>query len=142
MFGTYANWYIFSLVTWKSLLCGMLLPWSGFTVGFLIASLLRQGFVNALTVSIETGIQNAGISIIIVSFTLPHPDSDLTLIMPICAIMLTPFPLVVAFIFKTIWDCYNNRKVAKFSPVPVKSENIVSHDTTDDLLSKTPIGDK
>lgn len=119
-FGTYANLYIFSLMTWKTILSGMLLPWSGFTVGFLVATVMRLGFENALTISIETGIQNSGVAVIIVSFSLAHPDSDLTLVMPVCVTLFTPIPLIICLIIKSIWKCIRARKTIKISPAMEK----------------------
>lgn len=59
-FGLYVNRYVFFLMTWYTLLAGMLLPWCGYIFAFAIATLLRQDYKDSITISIETGIQNAG----------------------------------------------------------------------------------
>lgn len=119
-FGTYANFYIYLLMTWRTVLCGMLLPWSGFIVGFTAAYVSRQSWQNSITVAVETGIQNAGIAIILISFSLTQPDSDLTLVMPISVLIFTPVPLVICLIVKTIRECNRADKTTSNS---VRFEN-------------------
>ena len=56
--GVYANFYIFSLMRWYMLLCGLLLPWTGYLIGYLVAYCLKQEHKDCLTIAIETGMQN------------------------------------------------------------------------------------
>ncbi len=60
VFGVYANLYIFQLFKWYTVVCGFLLPWTGYGLSYLIAWLVRQDARNRLTIAIETGIQNTG----------------------------------------------------------------------------------
>lgn len=57
---------------------GMGLPYLGYVLGYLIARLLRQPTPDCLAIGIETGIQNTGIAIFLLRFTLPQPQADLT----------------------------------------------------------------
>lgn len=57
-FGIYQGWYIFSLMTWRTLACGFGLPWTGYGLSYLVATLLRQSWADRRTIAIETGIQN------------------------------------------------------------------------------------
>lgn len=56
----------------------MALPWLGYLFGFLVAKILRQPTPDCLTIGIETGVQNTGISIFLLRFSLPQPQADLT----------------------------------------------------------------
>jgi sodium/bile acid cotransporter 3/5 len=110
IFGTAANIYVYSLITAKTLLCGFLLPWGGFALSYAVAFVLRQNHVNCRTIAIETGIQNAGIAIILLSYSLNKPESDLALVMPVCVLIFTPIPLVVCLIGKSIYNCIVPKK--------------------------------
>ena len=77
-FGVYANLYIFKMMTWQVFLCGMGLPWFGFAFGFTIAKLLRRPAEDIIAIAIETGVQNTGMSIFILWFTLDQPAGDMT----------------------------------------------------------------
>ncbi len=78
IFGVWANLYIFEMMTWQVFLTGMGLPWVGFFLGFSIAKALKRPIEDVIAVAIETGIQNTGMSIFILWFTLDHPLGDMT----------------------------------------------------------------
>jgi len=59
-FSFYANFFMFYLVTWRVLLGGCLLHYTGYFLGYLAAFLLRLSHRDCRTIAIETGIQNAG----------------------------------------------------------------------------------
>jgi len=56
----------------------MLLPWLGYILGGGTAFLLRQDWRDVLAIGVETGVQNTGLAIFVLLFSLPQPDSDLT----------------------------------------------------------------
>ena len=95
-FGVWVNMYIFKLFTPSLILAGCLLPYLGFLLGGVAAFVLRQPFPRILTIAIETGIQNTGIPIILLRFSLPQPDGDLSLVSPVVAATFTPIPLLIA----------------------------------------------
>lgn len=78
IFGVWANLYIFKLMTWQVFVTGMGLPWIGFLMGFSIAKILRRPMEDVIAIAIETGIQNTGMSIFILWFTLDQPLGDMT----------------------------------------------------------------
>ncbi len=78
IFGVWANLYIFKLMTWQVLVTGMGLPWLGFSLGFLMAKICNRPIEDVIAIAIETGVQNTGMSIFILWFTLDHPLGDLT----------------------------------------------------------------
>jgi len=57
---------------------GLGLPWLGYSSGWLLARLFKQPPSDTLAISIETGIQNTGISIFLLRFSLGQPEADLT----------------------------------------------------------------
>ena len=56
----------------------MALPWIGFMFGCSLARLMRRTPEDVIAIAIETGVQNTGMSIFILWFTLDHPLGDLT----------------------------------------------------------------
>lgn len=60
------------------LIAGMCLPWLGFTFGFIVAYVCKQPQANIRAIAIETGIQNTGVAIFLLRFTLKPPSDDLT----------------------------------------------------------------
>lgn len=60
------------------IIAGMGLPWLGFTFGFIIAYICKQSQADIRAIAIETGIQNTGVAIFLLRFTLKPPADDLT----------------------------------------------------------------
>lgn len=54
------------------------LPWLGFIFGFIVAKICKQPQANIRAIAIETGIQNTGVAIFLLRFTLQPPADDLT----------------------------------------------------------------
>merc|ERR1712241_686671 len=104
IFGVWANLYIFDMMTWQVLLSGMGLPWLGFSFGFAIAKILKRPMEDVIAIAIETGVQNTGMSIFILWFTLDHPLGDMTAVIPVAAATMTPLPLLTALIIMKIRD--------------------------------------
>ncbi|XP_023296384.2 sodium/bile acid cotransporter-like [Lucilia cuprina] len=97
------NSYMFKLFSWKIIFASSALPWIGYLVGFTMALMCRQSARDALTIAIETGIQNTGIAIFMLSFTLPQPQADMTSAVPVANSMMTPLPLLLLYIIKKIF---------------------------------------
>ncbi|XP_052816512.1 ileal sodium/bile acid cotransporter-like [Mya arenaria] len=111
--GVYSNLYIFTLMRNKPeiLLAGALVPYVGFIFGGLVAIVTRQSWERVRTISIETGIQNTGIAIVLLKVSLPSPDSDLSIVAPIASAIFTPIPMLVAIIWYEIYKrCYKKKK--------------------------------
>jgi len=96
-FGVYSNLYIFRLIRPLLLLAGCLLPYVGFTLSGIVAFILRQPPPRVLTIAIETGIQSTGLPIILMKFSLPQPEADMSIVAPIVIAMFMPLPLWIAF---------------------------------------------
>ena len=98
------NLYMFKLMGRYPIVlpAAALLPWCGFAFGILIALLFRQPLKRAKTIAFETGIQNIGIAIILMTVTLPAPDGDIASVVPVAIAIFTPTPLYIALIVITI----------------------------------------
>lgn len=56
----------------------MVLPWIGFSFGFLFAWVLKQPSEDRTAIALEIGIENTGIAIFLLRFALPQPEADIT----------------------------------------------------------------
>ncbi|XP_013099094.1 P3 protein isoform X2 [Stomoxys calcitrans] len=99
IFATVTNLYLFQLFSWQIILAGLLLPWLGYIIAWSVATILRQNPADALTIAIETGIQNTGIAIFLLR-SLPQPQADLTTVIPVSVAIMTPFPLLCLYLYK------------------------------------------
>ena len=97
-FGVYTNLYIFSLLTARVLFAGCLMPYVGFACGGLLACVTRQPRARIVAIAIETGIQNTGIPIVLMKYSLPQPEADLSVVAPVVVAMFTPIPLWIAMV--------------------------------------------
>ncbi|XP_027236984.2 ileal sodium/bile acid cotransporter [Penaeus vannamei] len=106
-FGVYANLYIFAFFSWKVALAGILLPWLGFLFGAVASLVCRRSWEEAIAISIETGVQNTGLSIGILKVALQEfaPLGDITMVIPVAVATMTPIPLTIAYIAKRIREC-------------------------------------
>uniref|UniRef100_A0A1A9WDB0 Sodium-bile acid cotransporter n=1 Tax=Glossina brevipalpis TaxID=37001 RepID=A0A1A9WDB0_9MUSC len=100
IFAIITNLYLFELFSWQIVLGGLLLPWLGYILAWLLAKMLHQNAVDSLTIAIETGIQNTGIAIFLLRFSLPPPQDDLTTVIPVSVAIMTPFPLLGIYLYK------------------------------------------
>ncbi|XP_042224482.1 ileal sodium/bile acid cotransporter-like isoform X1 [Homarus americanus] len=103
-FGTYAYRYIFYFFNWQVVGAGLLLPTLGFTGGLIFALILRQPVASAIAISVETGVQNVVIAIIILQLTLSSPNGELSAIIPASCTLFFPLPLALWLLTKTIYD--------------------------------------
>ncbi|XP_055585400.1 ileal sodium/bile acid cotransporter-like isoform X2 [Uranotaenia lowii] len=94
IFAIVTNLYLFELFSWQIVTAGLGLPWIGYIFGFLASKAARLPTTDALAISVETGIQNTGIAIFLLRFSLDQPAADLTTVVPVSAAIMTPFPLM------------------------------------------------
>ncbi|XP_011501231.1 PREDICTED: ileal sodium/bile acid cotransporter-like [Ceratosolen solmsi marchali] len=104
IFAIITNLYLFKLFSWKIILCGMGLPWCGFIFGMLAAFIFCQPDQDIRAIAIETGIQNTGVSIFLLRFSLKQPTADLTTVIPVACAIMTPLPLIFLYIIKLMLD--------------------------------------
>lgn len=78
------------------------LPWLGYSFGWLSSKLFKQANADAIAIAVETGIQNTGISIFLLQFSLEQPMADLTTVIPVAVAIMTPFPLLSIFLIQKL----------------------------------------
>jgi sodium/bile acid cotransporter 3/5 len=90
VFAIYTNLYLFKLFTWEIILTGTLLPWLGYLLGGGLAMMMKQDIRDVIAIAIETGVQNTGLAIFALRFSLPQPEADLTTVLPVAVAIMTP----------------------------------------------------
>lgn len=72
----------------------------GYTFGGMAAAIMRQSWPDALTIAVETGIQNTGIAIFILRVTLEQPEADINTVVPVAVAIMTPVPLFILWVLQ------------------------------------------
>ncbi|KFM58135.1 Sodium/bile acid cotransporter 5, partial [Stegodyphus mimosarum] len=106
IFGTYANLYMFKLFTWTILIAAAANVWLGFLFGTLISKTCDLRLEDIVAVAVETGVQNTGIAIVLLGFSLEQPEADLAAVIPVAASIMTPLPLLCAYLVLKIRSRY------------------------------------
>nr|CAD7439789.1 unnamed protein product [Timema bartmani] len=122
VFAIITNLYLFQLFTWQILVAGLGLPWLGFVFGWLLARVpwFKQSSEDVLAISIETGIQNTGISIFLLRFSLGQPEADLTTVVPVAVAIMTPLPLMLMYVIKVCRERFEKRHKIEFEPEDIE----------------------
>jgi len=115
--GIWSQFFMIKLIDWKIAVVGFALPWLGFAFGCLFSKLCRRERKDIIAIAVETGIQNTGMAIFMLWFTLDHPAGDLAAVVPVAVATLTPFPLLTALFY------YNLK--ARFCPAQPKEQEMV-----------------
>ncbi|XP_066139663.1 uncharacterized sodium-dependent transporter YocS-like isoform X2 [Euwallacea fornicatus] len=98
IFAIVTNLYLFELFSWQIVVAGMVIPWMGYLIGYIVAKILKQSNPDAIAIAVEIGIQNTGISIFLLRFSLDSLYADLTTVVPVAVAIMTPIPLGLLFI--------------------------------------------
>lgn len=100
IFATVTNLYLFKIFSWKIILAGAVIPWTGYLIGLIISVFVRLSAPDIISMTVESGIQNTGIAIFMLKFSLGQPAADITTVIPVAVALMTPIPLLMCFIFK------------------------------------------
>ncbi|KAK4286971.1 hypothetical protein Pmani_039947 [Petrolisthes manimaculis] len=103
-FGMYAYQFIFTLFTWRMLVSGICLPTIGYLAGMSLSFLFRMPVDQVIAISVETGVQNYTIAIIILNMTLESPAGELACTMPGASVIFTPLPLLLLVAVRKVYD--------------------------------------
>ena len=108
----FVNTYIFKVMFGnpKIIVAALLLPFCAFIFGYVIAILARQSKPRALTIAVETGVQNVGFPVVMLLYAFPPPEGDLGAVVPIASAYLMSIPLFLAWLVTTIYKKFNNGK--------------------------------
>ncbi|GJQ68531.1 hypothetical protein Trydic_g8659, partial [Trypoxylus dichotomus] len=109
IFAIVTNLYLFELFSWRIVVSGLGLPWLGYILAWCFAKICRQNYKDALTIAIEAGIQNTGISIFLLRTVLPAPEGDLTTVAPVAVATMTPIPLFLLYIYQKLNERFCKR---------------------------------
>lgn len=98
-FGLYVNWPLYALLWPYPLIfiTAAALPWIGFLLAGIVALICRRSKAEIVTISIEAGIQNSGIAILVLLYSMPQPEGDTGAVMPLIVSFTTPIPLLLAY---------------------------------------------
>ncbi|BHF82929.1 hypothetical protein SprV_0802606900 [Sparganum proliferum] len=96
-FGAYVNFPIYALIGQYPLLLptAAALPWTAFLTAGLFAYLFRRSRAEILTIAIETAIQNIGIAILVLIYSMPQPEGDIGAVMPLTVSLFMPLPMLM-----------------------------------------------
>lgn len=139
VFGTYANLYMFRLMSWQVLVAAASNVWVGFAVGALATRFAGLPWADVLAVSIETGVQNTGIAIVLLGFSLPQPEADIASVVPVAASIVTPVPLLLLLLVQKVYArcCRRGDAVASTKGVAAFAEVGASGDTAEEKQALT-----
>lgn len=90
VFATVTNFYLFKLFTAKILFVGFCLPFLGCISALLFSYCCNQSTQDRLAIAVETSVQNTGIAIFMLRFSLPQPEADITTVVPVAVALMTP----------------------------------------------------
>ena len=99
IFAIVTNLYLFELFSWQIVIAGMGVPWIGYLIGWIVSGVLKQPKPDQMAIALETGVQNTGIAIFLLRFTLDQPQADLTTVVPVSVAIMTPIPLLCLYAF-------------------------------------------
>merc|ERR1740131_916623 len=125
--GIWSQFFMIKLISWRIALVGFALPWLGFAFGCLFSKLCRRERKDIIAIAVETGIQNTGMAIFMLWFTLDHPAGDLAAVVPVAVATFTPLPLLTSLVY------YRARN--KYCPAATKEEldDLTADITTDSI---------
>ena len=132
IFGVITNLFIFKIMasSWRIVVASLSLPYVGFLVGALVCLVFTRDWKISKTIGIETGIQNVGIAIIVMTYSFPQPDADLGIVAPVIGVSFTPFPLIISFISMKIRDRFCRSEKYK--------EETPEKDSTNEMTEMSP----
>ncbi len=74
IFSCLVKYHIYSLITFKMWFC-VGIPWMGFLISGVVAYLFKFSKKQIITITVETGIQNAAIPFLVILTNFPSPDA-------------------------------------------------------------------
>ena len=113
VFGSLTNQYMYVLMVryWYMSVAGLALPALGMLCAYLIALVFRQGKVRAITIAIETAIQDVAPALLILIGSMSQPEGDLAAAVPMVSKLMSTIPLVIAWIATmTYTKCWKTGK--------------------------------
>lgn len=83
-----------------------MIPWTGYFISFVIATLFGLPWKQVKTVGIETGIQNVGIAFLIILTNFPSPEAEYAFLPLVAVALFTGTPLYIVYLIRQLVRCY------------------------------------
>ena len=112
------------------------LTYGGFALGSLLGILFCQSVRDALTIGIETGIQNLAICTYMLITTLPEPWSTLSIIVPITHNFTIFVPYII---YLLTYKCYSTLRRNQLAMVPTNDDVKESNQESIELVTAVGI---
>ena len=144
--GSVTNSYIFSVMIqeWYTLPAGLLLPYLGALLGCMVSAVLCQTRERVIAISVETGVQDTGVAILLLLTSFGRPEGQIASAVPIAAAIFTPLPFTVVALIKVIYErCWRGGRCVRCGgpderpPVPEE----IDQATFSAIKSDTPATD-
>ncbi|XP_023222719.1 ileal sodium/bile acid cotransporter-like isoform X2 [Centruroides sculpturatus] len=125
LLGLFAYLDIFKMITWQIASASLLNVCLGFLIAIIVSKLMAFSTEDTIAVAVDTGVQHAGIALVLISFSFPSfADANLAKVVPITAYALTPCPLFLAFITQRIYGAFFKTTDDKMADSPDEKTQI------------------
>ena len=118
--GLYINFYVIEVLInmgWTVWFPCVTLPFIGLFGALGIAFLFRQTKSRAITISIETGVQNMPLAILLIRASLQSPARQLGVVGPVAAGLVTPFSIMSAILIRMIYLRYKGYRLSEVKEI-------------------------
>ncbi|XP_067944148.1 ileal sodium/bile acid cotransporter-like [Watersipora subatra] len=139
-FGIYINFYIFAAWDGELTLAACALPYVGFILGGLFAWICRLDWKLIKTISLETGMQNVGVCILVVQSIASNPDSDLAIILPAASTLVASWPFFIILPIYLLRQRIINKRKAKLQEEEVSETSKVGDELEMETMEKERSG--
>ncbi|XP_065338215.1 hepatic sodium/bile acid cotransporter-like isoform X2 [Cloeon dipterum] len=127
---SYPKLYLLKFVNLRLLVACISNPLLGFIFGALVSTLFKQTEKDIIAISIETGIQNMPISVLLLKTVFERPESDISEVVPLSIFVATQVPLGLLLVIL---------KICKPNQATTKEENEIVYMVEDNSeLKKKP----
>lgn len=136
--GIYVTSYIFQMLTFKTILAGLIVALGGYGFGAVTSIAFHLPPSQTIAVSIETALQNPGIAYVLIHMSLKHPDSDLATVPVFAQLFMTGIPLWLGF---SLYFILTRLKV--FRPLSqIQPNERTDHPPSSNVEMKSEYGDE
>ena len=110
------NAWIFALLDdWRIIVAAGVVPYSGFALSLAASYLIvRRPWRVAVTIMIETGVQNLLLVNFFLDKTMPRPDGQISIAVPVLILFITYVPLMVWALVLAVYDAATRKNRSKF----------------------------
>ncbi|XP_075156485.1 sodium/bile acid cotransporter 5 [Haematobia irritans] len=111
------NYFIFQEITFMIFLAAFCLCVLGYVLSFVLSKLLCRTATDSMTIAIETSVLNMTLPIVLLEYTMEQPMTDMLIVVPITAALVSLCLVVVFYIVRRIFgwnsstdpDCFDEQ---------------------------------